>query len=99
MSEETKAPKKLSLGWLVVHWGIIINFLMQIFYGSYMVFFVVRPEGVSGPLWQQAHKIPHEMMVTRRLYASETWVAIAGLCIYLAITEIGPRMWLNRKDS
>jgi hypothetical protein len=31
-------------------------------------------------------------MVTRRLYAIECWIAIAGLCIYLAITEIGPRL-------
>jgi len=30
---------------------------------------------------------------TRRLYAIECWIAIAGLAIYLAITEIGPRFW------
>ena len=31
-------------------------------------------------------------MVTRRLYAIECWIAIAGLSVYLAITEIGPRL-------
>ena len=30
--------------------------------------------------------------MTRRLYASETWIAIVGLSLYLAITEIAPRL-------
>lgn len=82
------------LGWwllLAVHWFIIVNFLLQIGYGSSMVFFVVGPEQ-SGPLMGAANDIDFEMMTTRRLYASETWVAITGLSVYLAITELGPRL-------
>ena len=37
-----------------------------------------------------------EQMTVRRLYASEVWISIAGLAIYLAITEYLPR--LLRRD-
>ncbi len=77
---------------LTLHWVIILNFLFEVFYAAYMVFFVVKPEGHSGPLGAAANAIPFEMMVTRRLYAIEFWIAVAGLAIYLAITEIGPRL-------
>ena len=45
-------------------------------------FFVVTPEGTTGPLFGAASTMPFELMVTRRLYASESWIAIAGL-LYL----------------
>ena len=58
-----------------------------------MVFNILRPEGgAGGPLFERALEIPHEQMVTRRLYAMEFWIAAAGLAIYLALTEIGPRL-------
>ena len=41
---------------------------------------------------ERALSISHELMVTRRLYAIEFWIATAGLSIYLALTEIGPRL-------
>lgn len=72
---------------LVLHWIILLNFLFEIFYAGYMVFFVVRPEGPPGPLYAAAKAIPFEMMVTRRLYAIEFWIAFAGLALYLALTE------------
>ena len=81
---------------LTIHWIIIINFAVQIAYAGYMVFFVVAPPQGTGPLFAAADVFPFEKMVTRRLYAAECWIAISGLAIYLAITEIGPR--LNRKD-
>lgn len=34
--------------------------------------------------------IPMNVILRRRLYANEAWVAIAGLSIYLAITELIP---------
>ena len=74
----------------ILHWVIIVNFVLQIGYGFAMVFFVVTP-GTAGPLAGAAADIPFELMTTRRLYASETWIAITGLSIYLAITEILPR--------
>ena len=77
--------------WKGIHWLIIANFIAQIIYTGTMVFFVVTPEGTTGPLFGQASAMPFELMVTRRLYASESWIAIAGLSIYLAVTEIVPR--------
>ena len=62
-----------------------------------MVFFVVN-NGHSGPLGAAAGDIPFELMVTRRLYASETWIALAGLSLYIGITEILPRV-LNKSDT
>jgi hypothetical protein len=82
-----------------LHWVIIANFALQMFYAGYMVFVVIRPEGVSGPLWAAAKSMPFEMMVTRRLYAIEFWIATVGLCIYLALTEIGPRLKRDRESE
>jgi hypothetical protein len=78
--------------WWIIHWFIIANFLVQIVYAGYMVFFIVAPLEGSGPLFAMADSFPFEKMVTRRLYAAECWIAISGLSIYLAITEIGPRL-------
>lgn len=75
-----------------LHWVIIAHFAFQMAYSGYMVFVVLRPEGVSGPLFAAALELPHEFMVTRRMYAMEHWIAAAGLAVYLAITEIGPRL-------
>ena len=84
--------------WRGIHWLIIVNFVAQIIYTGVMIFFVVTPEGTTGPLFGQASEMPFELMVTRRLYASESWIAIAGLSIYLAITEIVPRTQKIRQD-
>jgi len=79
-----------------LHWLIIVNFVAEIFYAAYMVFVVVAPPG-GGPLGSRAMEIPFEMMTTRRLYAVEFWLAMGGLAIYLALTEIGPRLAAHRK--
>ena len=84
--------KKLGWGWLVLHWSIILNLLFEVGYAAYMIFVVVRPKGVSGPLMNAALTMKHEMMVTRRLYATEFWIAFVGLALYLALTEMGPRL-------
>lgn len=76
----------------LLHWAIIANFLLEIGYASYLVFVVLAPEGGGGALGARAREVPFELMVTRRLYATECWIAIAGLAIYLALTEIGPRL-------
>jgi len=74
--------------WKILHWVIIINALVGIIYGTYMVFFVI---GGGYPLFQRAREIPTEVLLQRRLFAIETWVAVGGLSVYLAITEILPR--------
>jgi len=89
-----KGMKRIVL--LTVHWAIILNFLIEIAYAGYLVFAVLKPPGIDGPLFDKALEIPHELMVTRRLYAIEFWIATAGLAIYLALTEIGPRLRAQR---
>jgi len=84
--------KTLHPGVRLVHWVIIINLVIQIAYGSYMTFVVMAPPGGSGPLFGAAGELPFEHMMTRRLYASETWIAIVGLSLYLGITEVLPRV-------
>lgn len=80
----------------VIHAAIIVNFAIEIVYASYMIFEVLKPPGGDGgPLYERALQIPHDLMVTRRLYATEAWIAITGLSLYVAITEIAPRMWLK----
>ena len=77
---------------LGIHWLIILHLLAEIAYTGYMVFEVLRPESGGGALFSRAQDIPFELMVTRRLYAIECWIATVGLAIYLALTEVGPRL-------
>lgn len=97
MSDSTPSkPKTSPIVWRVIHWLIILHLLVEVVYSAYVIFVVLQPEGHSGPLMSKATEIPFELMVTRRLYALECWVATGALAIYLAITEIAPR--LNRRD-
>ena len=84
---------------LIIHYIIIINFALQIFYGAFQVFVVLAPGGQTGPLFGAATSLNYEAMVIRRLYAIETWIAITGLSIYLALTEINPRMKKLREEK
>lgn len=84
------ATAELPTGLRVLHWVIVVNFALQVLYGAYMVFVVLSP-GAIGPLAGAARALPFEAMTTRRLYASETWIAITGLSLYLGLTEILPR--------
>jgi hypothetical protein len=83
--------------WRVLHWILIVNFLLQIVYGVYMVFFVVG--GSKWPLFARAVDTPVQVILKRRLYGVETWIAIAGLSIYLAITEIFPKKAMDREEG
>jgi hypothetical protein len=76
---------------LGLHWTIIVNLAIQMAYAAWMVFVVFAPES-PGPLFDAALTMPHEAMVTRRLYASEFWIACVGLSLYLGITEIAPAL-------
>ena len=81
--------------WKCIHWLIILHFLGEILYCAYIIFSVLQPETGGGPLMERAQSMPFEQMVTRRLYAIECWIATAGLAIYLAITELSPRLKLT----
>lgn len=83
--------------WRVIHWLVIVNFVLQIFYGFYMVFFAIG--GGKWPLFAKAVNTPLEVILKRRLYSVETWVAIAGLAVYLAITEILPKRIMIQQEE
>lgn len=87
----------MSVWMKILHWGIIINFLQQIGYGFYMVFFVAG--GGGGPLFGRAGSLTFEEMMTRRMYAMETWVPIVGLSIYLGVTVMLPRLLKDMMKS
>jgi len=92
--------KKLPAGFQVLHWIIIINYLLEIGYGGYMVFFEVgKDKGEGKPLFGKAGELDHETMMVRRMYANETWIAIAGLTTYLGITEFLPRLLKGGRRS
>ena len=82
----------LSLRWRVIHWLIIGHFVVEIGYCAYLIFSVLQPAGQSGPLLDRAAEIPFEQLAARRLYAIECWIATAGLALYLALTELLPRI-------
>lgn len=83
--------KKLPVGLQMLHWLIIVNFLLEIGYGAYMVFFQVG-KGDGKPLFGKAAGVDHETMMVRRMYAAETWIAITGLSLYVGVTEFLPRI-------
>lgn len=62
-----------------------------------MVFFVVG--GSRWPLMARATETPIEIILKRRLYAIEVWIAVAGLVIYLALTEFLPRKLKLMQDN
>jgi len=100
--KKTAAAGRGQIGkWLLLglHWLIILNFLVEIAYAGYMVFVIMAPESGAGPLWGRAKGYPFELMSVRRMYAIEAWLAIGGLSIYLAITEIGPRLRRMYQDT
>jgi hypothetical protein len=75
-------------GWRFIHWLLITIFALQMMYGYYMVFFV----GSNPlPLFGRASEMQSEELILRRLYSIETWLAIGGLALYLALTEVLPQ--------
>jgi hypothetical protein len=77
----------------ILHWVIIVNFLLNIVYGGLQVFVALAPEGSSGlPLFGAARTMDPNLMMARRMYAIEVWISVAGLCVYLALTEYLPRL-------
>lgn len=81
----------------ILHWLIILVFVTEIIYGFYMVFFVVG--GSRYPLMRRATETPIEVILKRRLYAIETWIAIAGLVVYLALTVFLPQTLNSLKEK
>ncbi len=82
--------------WKIIHAAIIINFIAEIAYCTFQVMVVFDP-GTAGPLFGAALDMDIDFFLKRRLYAIETWIAIGGLAIYLALTEIAPRWKIEIK--
>ena len=58
----------------------------------------IAPGEVSGLLGEVANNIDADLLVARRLYAVEFVLAFAGLALYLAVTEIAPRLQRARSN-
>jgi hypothetical protein len=86
MRREIAMKKKL---WRGIHYLIIINFLVEIAYSITMVFFIVG--GGKWPLLRKAVETPVEIILKRRLYAIEAWIAIGALAVYLGLTVFLPQ--------
>ena len=67
--------------------GMIYFVLITGFFSAlYMVYIVYAPPSKGiGPLFKRAKELPHEFMVTRRLYALEAWIIFGALSIFWAI--------------
>jgi hypothetical protein len=74
--------------WGLIHYLIIINLLVEIIYSMVMVFYEVG--GGKWPLLGRAIDTPIEVILKRRLYGIEGWIALGTLCIYLALTVYLP---------
>ncbi len=79
--------------WRILSGIILVNFIIEIMYSFYMVFYAVG--GSKYPLMKKAEEIPVEVILKRRLYAIELWVALVGLTNYLGLTEVFPRKLRN----
>ena len=80
-----------------IHYLIIVNFIVEIVYSIIMVFFVVG--GGKWPLLEKAVRTPIEVILKRRLYAIEAWIAIGALSIYLALTVFLPQYLKEFRNS
>jgi hypothetical protein len=81
--------------WRILHVAIIGILVLQAVYSFVQLLVFLQPEGVVGPLFGTARDIDHDLLMARRAYAIEGWIALVGLFLYLAVTEIGPR---RRRD-
>lgn len=75
--------------WL--HRALIGWLALEVAYCWFQVLVVLAPAGPPVPLFFAARTVPFELVVERRLYAIEGWIAMVGLALYLGITEVLPR--------
>ena len=70
------------LFWQVLHGLIVTLFVYQCLYAAYQVFVTFQPDGTFGPLNSTAATVSNDIVMMRRLYALEGWIAFAGLAVY-----------------
>jgi hypothetical protein len=73
----------------LLHGAIVLLLCGQCLYAALQVFVVLAPEGSAwgGPLGFQAREIPLDLLIRRRLYALEGWLAFSTLALYVALTS------------
>lgn len=81
----------LPLGLRLVHGAILFLLGTQVLYAGWQVFVVLQPAGTFGPMFAHAAALDPDLMMARRLYAVEAWIAFGALAIYVGLTEILPR--------
>lgn len=75
---------------------IVANVLMAILvleaaYCAFQVMVVLQPPGIEGPMLFNATRIPPDLLVARRLYAIEGWVAFVGFAVVFTVANVRPR--------
>ncbi len=89
--QDSDADGRLPPALRLVHVAIVVTLSVQVLYGAWQVFVVMRPPGTVGLLFGAAVNVDPAFLALRRLYAIETWLAFGSLGIYLGLTEILPR--------
>lgn len=84
--------------WLrVLQVAILLHFAMEVLYAGYETMIVLRPpEAGFGPLGAAAITMSDSLFLKRRLYAIEHWIAFSGMSLFLAVTEVLPRLLRRR---
>lgn len=64
--------------------------LLEALYCAFQVMVVLQPPGIEGPMLYAAATLDHDLLVARRLYAIEGWIAFVGLAVVFTLAEVGP---------
>ncbi|MBL7714239.1 MAG: hypothetical protein JNL01_02155 [Bdellovibrionales bacterium] len=76
--------------------AVILNFLADFLYCPYMVLVILRPaDGSIGPLMGKAASVPPDLMMARRLYTIEAWIAFIALILYLRFRKDLWKRWIS----
>jgi hypothetical protein len=75
----------------LLHVAVMLTLAAQAAYCFAQVLVVLSPDGGVGPLWGAATTVAPDLLLARRLYAIEGWIAAVGLALYVGVTEILPR--------
>jgi len=79
--------RNLPWGFRAAHYFFILMFVTECFYAGFQVFVVLG----GGPLFMRAASIDPDILMARRMYAIEGWLALGGLALYIGLTEVVPR--------
>lgn len=61
---------------------------IEALYCAFQVMVVMQPPGIEGPMLYAAATLDHDLLVARRLYAIEGWIAFVGLSVLFSLVEV-----------